>query len=120
MKKLLAAATLALSITSHVYAQEPPLNLRISTKPPAVVYAAEPEFTIVSRDAASGTIKVRLAADLCGPTDTEVEAAMQALFDALSQVPEVYERAEVENEECQVNGVYTYSELVTLLQEMGE
>ena len=115
MKKLLVAATLALSITSHVYAQDPPKNLRITP-----VYAAEPDFTITERNAAKGTIKVRLAADLCGPTDTEVEEAMQALFDALSTVPEIYENAEVTNKECQVRGVYTYAELVDYLKEQWE
>ena len=115
MKKLLVAATIALSITSHVYAQDPPKNLRITP-----VYAAEPDFTIIARDAASGTIKVRLATELCLPTDIAVESAMQALFDALSTVPEVYERAEVENKECQVSGIYTYAELVDYLKEHWE
>jgi len=119
MKKALAIATLALSITSHVYAQEPPLNLRVTTKPPAVVYA-EPDFTITERNAAKGIIKVKLAAELCGPTDTAVEAAMQALFNALTQVPEAYENAEVVNTDCQVEGIFSYTELENILMEMGE
>ena len=102
MKKFLAAATIALSLTTHAMADP------------------EPAYQIVARDAAKGTIKVRLAADLCGPTDTEVEEAIQALFNALSQVPEVYENAEVVNTDCQVEGVFSYTELENILREMGE
>ena len=120
MRKALAIATIALSITSHAYAQDPPRNLRISTKPPTVVYAAEPDFIITERDAAKGTIKVRLARDLCGHTDTAVESAMQALFNALTHVPEVYENAEVANTDCQVKGVFSYTELENILKEMEQ
>ena len=102
MKKFLAAATIALSLTAHAMADP------------------EPAYQIVARDAKTGTIKVRLAADLCGPTDTEVEEAIQALFNALSQVPEVYENAEVVNTDCQVEGVFSYTELENILREMGE
>lgn len=118
MKRLLIAPTIILMLASPVRATEPPRNLKVSTSPPAVLYAAEPDYTIVAKNADKGIAYVRLAAELCEPMDTAVEGATQALYDALVSLPEVYEQVEVVNTNCQMSGRFGLDQLEDILTEM--
>lgn len=120
MKRFLIAPTIILMLASPVRAAEPLRNLKVSTNPPAVVYVAEPDYTIVKKDADKGIAYVRLAAELCEPTDTAVEGATQALYDALVSLPEVYEQVEVTNKDCQTAGRFGLDQLEDILTEMED
>ena len=120
MKRLFIAPTIILMLASPVRATEPPKHLRVATSPPAVVYAAEPDYTIVKKGADTGIAYVRLATELCEATDTAVENATQALYDALVGLPEVYEQVEVVNTDCQTSGRFGLDQLEDILTEMED
>lgn len=120
MKRLLIAPTIILMLASPVRAADPPKRLHVSTSPPAVVYVAEPDYTIVKKDADKGIAYVRLATELCEPTDTAVESATQALYDALVSLPEIYTQVEVVNKDCQTSGRFGLDQLEDTLMEMED
>lgn len=120
MKRFLIAPAIVLMLASPARAADPPKHLHVSTSPPAVVYVAEPDYTIVKKDTAAGVAYVRLAAELCEATDTAVESATQALYDALVSLPEVYEQVEVVNTDCQTSGRFGLDQLEDVLTEIGD
>ncbi len=117
MKHFLIAPAIALTLASSVFANDPPKHLRVTTNPPAVVYATEPVCTILSKDASKGIVYVRIAADYCEATDTDVEAAAQAMYNTLTSLPEIYEYIEVVND-CELKARFSLSELETILREL--
>lgn len=116
MKRFLIAPTIMLMLASPCFAVDPP-HLRVTTKPPAVVYATEPICTIESRDAVAGVVYVRMTPEYCEATDYAVEMAAQAMYDVLVSLPEVYEYIQVINP-CELKARFTLSELETILRDL--